>query len=93
MAPKDIASRLKAVLRDVVGFSDASLRRDNLTLFGSRGRIDSVGVLMLVMALEKQFGVIIDDGEILPKNFQTVKKLTAFIERKLSSPGVAHGNS
>jgi acyl carrier protein len=92
MAPKKITSRLKAVLRDVVGFSEASLRRDNLTLFGSGGRIDSVGVLMLVMALEKQFGVIIDDGEILPKNFQTVKKLAAFIERKLSSPDVAQRN-
>jgi len=93
MAPKNITTRLKAILRDVVGFSEASLRHDNLTLFGSRGRIDSVGVLMLVMALEKQFGVIIDDGEILPKNFQTVKKLAAFIERKLSSPDAAQRNS
>jgi acyl carrier protein len=88
MSCNDVASRLKTVLRDVVGLSEASLRRDSLTLFGAHSRIDSVGVLLLVTALEKQFDITIDDTEIHPDNFQTVKKLIAFIERKLASPHV-----
>jgi len=84
MPNKDVTNQLKAVLREAVGLSEASLQQKNLALFSANGRIDSVSLLLLVMAIEKQFGILVNDTEIRPKNFQSVKTLTAFIERKLA---------
>jgi len=84
MPNNDVTNRLKAVLREAIGLSEASLKQKNLLLFGAKGRIDSVGLLLLVMTIEKQFGILVDDTEVRAKNFQSVKTLTAFIERKLA---------
>lgn len=47
-----------------------------------QGIIDSLGIMNLVLFMEKSFGVKVDDEEILPENFQTLKSIVAFVERK-----------
>jgi len=84
MPNNEVTSRLTSVLREVVGLSEASLQQKNLALFSARGSIDSVSLLLLVMAIEKQFDIVIDDKDVQPKHFKSLKTLTAFIERKLA---------
>ena len=57
--------------------------------FLDRGIIDSTGVLEVVTFLEDTFGITVGDSEMLPENLDSVKNLTAFVERKLANPGVA----
>ena len=47
-----------------------------------QGLIDSLGLMKLITKLEAAFCVQIADEDIVPENFQTVKILTEFIERK-----------
>lgn len=47
-----------------------------------RGIIDSTGVLELVVFIEEQFGVHANDEELIPENFDSIKRLATFIERK-----------
>jgi acyl carrier protein len=47
-----------------------------------QGLIDSLGLMKLITKLEATFSVQIADEDIVPENFQTVKILTGFIERK-----------
>lgn len=46
------------------------------------GVIDSTGVLELVTFLESEFGVKVQDEEIVPENFETVGRIAAFVDSK-----------
>jgi len=50
--------------------------------FMQEGIIDSLGVVELVAFVQKQFGVIADQQEVAPDNFDSVAKLAAFVRRK-----------
>jgi acyl carrier protein len=47
------------------------------------GIIDSTGVLELVGFLEKQYGIHIENDELVPANLDSVNKAATFIRRKL----------
>ena len=48
------------------------------------GIIDSLGVLDLVTFMEEQFAINVADEELVPDNFQTIERLTAFVHNKRS---------
>jgi acyl carrier protein len=48
----------------------------------SSGILDSLALLQLMSFIEQQFGVPVQDGEVIPDNFQTIKRISTFIERK-----------
>ena len=48
------------------------------------GTIDSTGVLELITFVEQRFGVGVGEGEILPENFDSIERVAAFVEKKLS---------
>lgn len=52
-------------------------------LLGALPELDSASVVMLIGALEEQFGISIADDEISGKLFETVGSLTDFVDRKL----------
>jgi acyl carrier protein len=49
------------------------------------GILDSLGILDLVAFVEQNFGIVLSDDELLPENFQTIERLTAFVQSKLPS--------
>jgi acyl carrier protein len=46
------------------------------------GLIDSTGILELVSFLESEFGIRVEDEEIVPENFETVSRIAAFVDSK-----------
>lgn len=44
--------------------------------------VDSLGMLTLVSLLEEEFGVKIDDGDVIPSNFGTIKDIASLVESK-----------
>jgi acyl carrier protein len=46
------------------------------------GLIDSLGILEVVTFLEKEFGIAISDDELLPENFESVRRLSSFVRQK-----------
>jgi acyl carrier protein len=63
---------------------------DEKTSFLQHGIIDSTGVLELVSFVEAEFGIAIEDHELLPANFDSIAAVSAFIERKRGPGGVLH---
>jgi acyl carrier protein len=51
--------------------------------FLEKGIIDSTGILEMIAFLESEFGVKVDDEELVPENLDSVDRLVAFVERKL----------
>jgi acyl carrier protein len=60
-----------------------SLKED--TSFLEEGIIDSTGILELVFFIEETYGIKIEDDELVPENLDNLKKITHFLERKLSA--------
>ena len=51
--------------------------------FLASGIIDSTGVLELVGFLETEYGISIDNEELIPDNLDSVNKVASFVRRKL----------
>lgn len=49
------------------------------------GIIDSLGILEVVGFLEREFGIAVDDEELVPETFDSVDRLTAFVSGKLKT--------
>jgi acyl carrier protein len=47
-----------------------------------QGILDSLGVMKLVIFLEKTFGIEVADEDIVPENFQTLNTIARFVEHK-----------
>jgi acyl carrier protein len=46
--------------------------------------IDSMGLLRLVAWLESEYGVTIDDTEVVPSNFGSIQKIAKLLDTKRS---------
>lgn len=46
------------------------------------GIVDSTGVLEVVSFIEEQFGVQVQDEEMLPENLDSIGKIARYIDRK-----------
>lgn len=49
------------------------------------GLIDSTGIIEVVAFLESEFGIRVEDEEIVPENFETVRRIAALVESKRAS--------
>ncbi len=54
-----------------------------------KGIVDSMGMVELIAFLQDRFGVEPADDEITEDNFATLRRLAAFVARKLEARGIA----
>jgi len=55
----------------------------NDSLMGT-GVIDSTGILEVVTFIEGQFGITVEDAEMIPGNLDSINKISDFVARKLA---------
>lgn len=76
---------VRNTLTNVLSINDRkSTLTEHSALLGSIPELDSMAVVNVITALEKQFDIMIDDDEISAEIFETLGSLTNFIEKKLS---------
>lgn len=51
----------------------------------SGGLIDSLGILDVVSFIEQQFGVTVEDEDLVPENFQNIDYMVGFVQQKLGN--------
>jgi acyl carrier protein len=81
MLKGSIASSFKSFITTHFPGSRRHVLRNDDSLLAS-GIIDSLGVLDLVSFIESEFNVGVDDEDLTPENFQSIDRMTAFVERK-----------
>jgi acyl carrier protein len=59
-------------------------RLRNEDSFLAEGIIDSTGVLELVSHVEEQYGIEVQDHELIPENFDSISRLTTYVQTKLN---------
>ena len=52
------------------------------------GIIDSLGIVKMIAFLEREFGIRIDDEEVLPRNFETIDAIATFLRHKRAGRAV-----
>ena len=78
------AARIKAIMIQVLDL-DLSPEQidDELSLYSSSIRLDSLGFLHLIIAFEEEFGCQIDDEDVMEADLETVGDLIKLFEAKL----------
>lgn len=76
MTNESISARVKSVMAQVLDL-DLSPEQidDELPLYSSSIRLDSLGFLHLVIALEAEFGCQLDDEDVMEADLETVGDL------------------
>jgi acyl carrier protein len=52
-----------------------------------RGIVDSLGVQQVMEFCRSRYGVRVDDADLVPENFKTLRQLAAFVQRKQGERG------
>lgn len=77
----EIRSTLKAHIAQAFLFSTEFTLGDSESLL-ENGVIDSINIIELVLFLQQTFGIEVDDADIVLENFDSIDRLTAYVERK-----------
>jgi acyl carrier protein len=78
----ELKSKIKDFIIENFLFGNANGLQDD-TSFLEEGIIDSTGVLELVTFLEEDFGIQVDDEELIPENLDSINNVTAYLEKKM----------
>ena len=90
MARLGSPDRLRALLVDPGALSAFILERiaprgvtrvDESTSLVESGWLDSFGVVDLVVFLEREFGVVLRDEDVIPENFETLETIHELVHR------------
>jgi acyl carrier protein len=85
---------LEAVINDYISrefVQDASmLPLGNTTSLLETGILDSLGLLRLVVFIQERFGIMVDDVDLVPENFDSVDAICAYLH---SRDGVREGQA
>lgn len=69
------------ILKNFLFTEDQSKLNSTDSLLG-KGVIDSTGALELVSFIEEQFGIKVEDDELVPENLDSVNNVLAYLQRK-----------
>ena len=80
----DTDTRLRAILRDVLGLNVAQVAAfdDDTGLFGALPELDSMAVAGLLTEMEDRLDIVIDDDEVDGELLETYGNLLAFAKGK-----------
>lgn len=63
-------------------FTEDQSALDNDDSFLNKGIMDSTGILEVIYFIEEEFGIKIQDEEMVPENLDSVNNIVAFLHRK-----------
>ena len=78
----DLRDKIKDYIVENFLFGDADPLKDDAMSLLDNGIIDSTGVMELVAFLEGDFGLSIQDDELVPENLDSIDNLVGFVTRK-----------
>lgn len=88
----DIKERVRQFVITTFYVPDPSQVTDTVS-FLDIGIVDSTGVLEIIAFIQSEFGVAVEDDEILPENLDGVAKITEYVQRKRAAAVVSGANA
>jgi len=63
-------------------FTDNEDELKNNDSFLQKGILDSTGILEIITLIEEQFGIKVDDAEMIPENLDSVNNIVSYVTKK-----------
>lgn len=83
----DNSTKIRRFIVENFLFGDGQVLKDD-TSFMQEGIIDSTGILELVFFLEENFGISVEDDELVPENFDSLTRIVKYLHAKTeAAPG------
>ncbi len=79
-----IKDEIRAYIVDNILFGDDEMLTDDAS-FQEGGILDSAGFLEIIAFFEQQFKITIEDSEVSPENFDTLRRMADYIATKIKS--------
>jgi acyl carrier protein len=75
-------SKIRNYILENYLFTDDQSALDNNDSFLDKGILDSTGILEVIYFLEDDFGIKIEDEEMIPENLDSINNIVAFLKSK-----------
>ena len=82
MQPHEISTRLREYVTENFLYTRQDYEFSDTDSLLGHGIIDSMGVIELITFVQDEFGISVEENEIIEENFGTVAGITRFIESK-----------
>jgi acyl carrier protein len=76
----DVEIRIRRFVEQSFGRGGTPVESDTSLL--ESGLLDSTGIFELVAFLEREFGIVVGDEEIVPEHFESPRMVAAFVHGK-----------
>jgi len=80
----DPTSEVERFIVDELMLGGAKTKLDPNESLVQGGILDSLGILRLVSFLEERFAIRIDDLELVPESFDSIKAIVRLLEKKVA---------
>ncbi len=84
----NVKHEIRTYIVENILFGDGDGVDENAS-FQESGILDSTGFLELIGFVEERFDISIADDELSPEHFDSVVKMSTFVEQKLAAKAVA----
>ena len=84
MSTDQTAQRIRQLMVENLTYSGSWSEVDEDYPLLAKHVIDSLGMLKLVSVIEEEFDVEIDDDDVVPDNWKTIRDIAALVESKRS---------
>ncbi len=74
--------KIREFILDNFLFSDDQSLLNDTDSFLQKGILDSTGIMELIFFVENEFGIKVEDEEMVPENLDSVTNIVAFVSKK-----------
>lgn len=75
-------AQLRSYILNSFLFTDDESMLSDEDSFLEKGIIDSTGIMEVIFFLEQEFGIRVDDEDMIPENLDSISRIVAFVDRK-----------
>ncbi|HFE37093.1 MAG TPA: acyl carrier protein [Gammaproteobacteria bacterium] len=77
-----VEQKVRGYILESFLFTDDDSALNNADSLLENGTMDSTGVMEVIHFLEEEFGITVEDEEMVPENLDSVDNIVAFVKRK-----------
>jgi len=77
-----VEDKVRSYILENYLFTDDQSELNNQDSFLEKGIIDSTGILEVIFFLEEEFGISVEDEEMIPENLDSVNNIVKYIDSK-----------
>jgi Phosphopantetheine attachment site len=85
MEPAAVRRRIEALVSRLYDGACGESAGATLPFCAGQELFDSVAALQLILELEKEFKILVEDGDIVPENLESLESLADFVCRKIAA--------